>query len=426
MDCCVSRSGISLEQLDGLSVIHVAGTKGKGSACAFTECLLRAHGFRTGLYTSPHLISVRERLRINGKAIEEDKFTKYFWKLYKILESDRDHETDMPPYFKFLTLLMFHIFMKEPIDVAIIEVGIGGEYDCTNIVRNPVCVGITSLGLDHTNLLGNTLPEIAHQKSGIFKKGTVALSVPHPPEAMRVLENRALEKNCSLSIVTPLENYPWPNSETPKLGIAGDFQAWNASIAVSMARTWMNRNAMIKQSSFSFQTAAAALSRCQWPGRTQMLRGEKIDFYLDGAHTIESIECGVKWFAESIKVSTGKRILIFNTTGNRDSIKMLTILRSVNFDQAFFVPNVAGKLSTVDQINYNTTNEEQLHRCQQHRHFWGDSGICAQSVNEALDEIRNRIDSPKGRIQILVTGSLHLVGAALTILDPELSMSTKF
>ncbi|XP_043275007.1 folylpolyglutamate synthase, mitochondrial isoform X1 [Venturia canescens] len=420
----LKRSGISLEQLDGLSVIHVAGTKGKGSACAFTERILREHGFKTGLYTSPHLISVRERIRINGKPIEEDKFTKYFWKLYKVLESDRDHETDMPPYFKFLTLLMFHILMQEPVDVAIIEVGIGGEHDCTNIVRNPVCVGITSLGFDHTNLLGTTMQEIAYQKSGIFKSGTVAFSVPQPVEATGVLETRAVEKNCSLSFVEPLQKYTWPNGETPKLGILGDFQAYNASIAVSMARTWMNFNSMKKRLSFSFDTAASALSRCQWPGRTQILRGEKIDFYLDGAHTIESIECGAKWFAESIGASSGKRVLIFNTTGNRDFVKMLRILRSLNFDQVYFTPNVAGKLTIVDQINYNTPNEEQIKRCQQHQDFWGVSAICVESVTEALHNIRNEVPSPEGRIQVLVTGSLHLVGAALTILDPNLSMRT--
>lgn len=415
------RSGIPLERLDNLSVIHVAGTKGKGSVCAFAESLLRAHGVRTGLYTSPHLVSVRERLRINGKPIDEEMFTSHFWKVYDRLDKGRDYDGDMPQYFKFLTLLMFHVFLEAPIDVAIIEVGIGGELDCTNVVRRPVCVGITSLGLEHTNLLGDTLESIAYQKSGIFKSGAPALSVPQPEEAMSILDKRSQERGCSLAVVPGIDSYPW-TGKRPVLGIEGEFQNYNASIAIGLARTWLESSE--KRTAFSFETAASALSRCKWPGRTQVLRGDRIDFYLDGAHTIESMECCASWYSESTKNLNKKRILLFNTTGNRDAAKLLALLRPLNFQRAFFVPNVAGKVTRVDQINYTVSGKEQIERCQYHCDIWGEGSVCGSDVSQVLDKIAEENESGE-KINLLVTGSLHLVGAVLAIIDPDLTMSAR-
>ena len=419
------RSGISLEELDKLSIIHVAGTKGKGSTCAFTENILRSHSVTTGLYTSPHLISVRERIRINGQPIDKDKFTKFFWKLHSRLEKEREFEEDMPTYFRFLTLLMFNVFLAEAIDVVIIEVGIGGEYDCTNIVKNPICVGITSLGLDHTSILGKTLEEIAFQKSGIFKKGALGFTVPQPPVAMKILESRARERQCSLKIVPEINNYPWLSKKVPSLGILNNVQLYNASIATSMACAWLNRHLKTKQ--FSFETTATALTRCRCPGRTQIFREftkYPIDFYLDGAHTVESMYFCATWFKEITKNSTSKRVLLFNVTGDRDPLALLDILRPLNFHRVFFVPNIAGDSATiVDQINCTVTMEQNMLRCQKHCSIWGEGSTCANTVTHVLEEIKVKSNGNE-RINMLVTGSLHLVGALLAIIDPNLTIST--
>ena len=136
----LERSGMTLEDLDKIKIIHVSGTKGKGSTCAFCESILRHSGLKTGFYSSPHLVSVTERIRINGEPIDQDKFTSYFWSVYDKVCKGREDD-DRPPYFKFLTILAFNIFWKEGVDVAIMEVGIGGAYDCTNIIRRPVVTG---------------------------------------------------------------------------------------------------------------------------------------------------------------------------------------------------------------------------------------------------------------------------------------------
>ncbi|VDO21582.1 unnamed protein product [Brugia timori] len=128
----------NLEEIDRLNVIHVSGTKGKGSTCAFTESILRQFGFKTGFYSSPHLVHVRERIRINGDPLSEEDFVKYFEHIYSLLEKaveESNKTVTMPSYFKFLTVMAFHVFIEEKVDVAIVEVGIGGEHDCTNIIQ---------------------------------------------------------------------------------------------------------------------------------------------------------------------------------------------------------------------------------------------------------------------------------------------------
>lgn len=226
------------DRIAELKVIHVSGTKGKGSTCTFCEAILRECGFRTGLFTSPHLIDVRERFRINGLDITEDKFLFYFWECWSLLRENVTGDLPMPPLFQFLTVLAFKIFLHEQVDVAVIEVGLGGEKDSTNVIKEPVVCGVTSLGMDHMEVLGNTLSDIAFHKAGIFKPQIPAFTVPQLSEAMSVLQDRALELTVPLDVAAPLDIEKLKGLE---LSLSGDHQLVNAGLAVSLSKCWLRR-----------------------------------------------------------------------------------------------------------------------------------------------------------------------------------------
>lgn len=158
--CCISQ-----ENLTGLRVIHVAGTKGKGSTCAYLERLCRSVGLKTGLFCSPHLISSRERIKINGIPLTKEQFSHTFSKVWQPFSQSEAR----PGYFRMLTLMAFEAFIGSQVDVAIFEVGIGGRFDPTNVVERPAVTAITSLALEHTDMLGNSIQTIAWHKSGIIK-----------------------------------------------------------------------------------------------------------------------------------------------------------------------------------------------------------------------------------------------------------------
>lgn len=215
----LSLVGIKPDDLNQLNVIHVAGTKGKGSTCAFVESILRHNGLKTGFYSSPHLVVVRERIRINGQSVTEEQFAFYFGQVYNKINECKGREHGMPAYFNFLTVLAFYMFLVEKVDVAILEVGIGGEYDCTNVVPRPVVTGITSLDLDHCKLLGDTIEKIAWQKSGICKEGVPLFTVPQNEKAMQVLRERAAAKKSPFYVSPNWSLYP--SSSMLNLGING-------------------------------------------------------------------------------------------------------------------------------------------------------------------------------------------------------------
>lgn len=184
--------------------MHIAGSKGKGSVAAFVESIMRAHGLKTALFTSPHLVHPRERIRINGKSIELLEFSIAVIELFNRLK-----EGNPPGLFRFMTLLAFDKMLKlhaeGKLDVAVIEVGMGGRYDSTNVLERPIVTAITSLAMEHVVSLGPTLGDIAHHKAGIAKRNTPLISVPQPEEAVKILLANAHTTGVPVNFVESLD-----------------------------------------------------------------------------------------------------------------------------------------------------------------------------------------------------------------------------
>ena len=231
-----------------------------------------------GLYTSPHLRFVRERIQVDQSPLSEEKFAQYFFETWDRLEvsareAGKDPSTSAKPvYFRFLTLMAFHTFMRENVSCAVIECGVGGEYDSTNILEKPIVTGITSLGIDHQGMLGNTIEEIAWHKAGIMKHGAKCIvSAEQPAEALEVLQQRATEKNVELEVASMLDGF---RDGKYKLGLEGEFQQKNACLAWYLAREWllkMEYNSCDTLSDLAKPDAKAekGWADVQWSGRCE-------------------------------------------------------------------------------------------------------------------------------------------------------------
>ncbi|XP_010256780.1 PREDICTED: folylpolyglutamate synthase isoform X2 [Nelumbo nucifera] len=489
---------LKMLELDGpiseMKVIHVAGTKGKGSTCTLTESILRNCGFHTGLFTSPHLIDVRERFRLDGVDICEEKFLAYFWWCWDRLKERSNEDIPMPTYFRFLALLAFKIFSAEQVDVVILEVGLGGKYDATNVVQAPIVCGISSLGYDHMEILGNTLGEIAGEKAGIFKHGIPAFTVPQLDEAMSVLEKKASELDVPLQIAPPLDINLLNGLE---LGLHGEHQYLNAGLAVALCRTWLQKTGyfegmFLDEISSLPEQFIKGLTTASLQGRAQIVpdpyfNGEStgdLVFYLDGAHSPESMEMCARWFslaiAEGIQQQNplkeqlqdksrgsndlmrkcqkedlrknSKQILLFNCMSVRDPQLLLPRLinacahHGVHFQKALFVPNMSmyNKVGSytvpqtdpqVDlswQLTLQRVWESLIHgkkggddkntdsiyeegKEDKEKYLMScESSSVFPSLPLAIRWLRDSVEQNKSvRFQVLVTGSLHLVGDVL-------------
>ncbi|EDO17148.1 hypothetical protein Kpol_1072p18 [Vanderwaltozyma polyspora DSM 70294] len=437
----VRRIGYSISDIDKLNIIHITGTKGKGSTAAFTSSILNEYKDsigKIGLYTSPHLKSVRERIRINGIPISEEKFTKYFFEVWDKLENtssslaDFPHMTSgaKPAYFKYLTLLSFHIFLKESCNSCVYEVGVGGEFDSTNVVENPVTCGVSLLGIDHTFMLGNTIEEIAWNKSGIFKKGAPAYTVSNQPtNGLKVLRERAIERETNLVEISPFKQL-----KEVKLGIDGKFQISNASLAVTLASQFLYTknistiDPITDDSSIIPEKIVNGLINTKWEGRCQTLKKGNLTWYLDGAHTKDSIVAASGWFKDITENSKCKNILLFNQQ-TRDAKALINdvhkvLYPNVTFDEVIFTTNVTWSNSgySADLVSINTSKDEveSLHVQKALKEEWHSFDKNANiSVIHDIESSCKYIESisKAQNVNIFVTGSLHLIGGLLTVFD---------
>jgi folylpolyglutamate synthase len=452
-----------------LKAIHIAGTKGKGSTSAFVSSILAQYikpssesptsPTKIGLYTSPHLRSVRERIQIDNESISEDLFTKYFFEVWDRLEAAADAENTpegvptKPVYFRYLTLTALHAYLEEGVDSAVIECGIGGEYDSTNILLKPTVAAVTSLGIDHTAMLGSTLPEIAWHKAGIFKPGIVAFSAPQKEEAIAVLRERAKERSTDLHVVSV---HPDLASNKIKLGLSASFQKINASVAIAVAaahlRTLGHKSIPDPTTTPHIELPdefVKGLEEVWWPGRCEVRRERNVAWHIDGGHTLESIEITGQWFAEQMAAANAApgsakavpRIMIFNQQ-TRDASALAKALYTAlqtgitadstsPFTHVIFTTNQTfseGYKPDLVSINTNHQDVDTLAVQKALAKTWSDIDSTAEvkvlkTIEEAVTTARGiagdwaRQVGADAEVMVLITGSLHLVGGALEMLE---------
>lgn len=262
--------------------VHVAGTNGKGSVSAMLDAILHEAGWRTGLYTSPHLVKLGERVQVERRILSEDEITTYTRELRPVAERiSAAAPDDHPSFFEFMTAMAFLQFARRKCDICLVEVGMGGRLDATNIVTPEVSV-ITSIGLDHCEFLGSELAQIAREKAGIIKPGRPVVMGRVPAEAEAVIRAIAAERGCRL--VSVVDEFGPDLARYPETNLEGDYQRWNAATATLVARTldakWRVTDTAI----------ARGLKHVDWPGRWQRVRlGGRLTV-LDASHNPEGAQ----------------------------------------------------------------------------------------------------------------------------------------
>eukprot|EP01063_Lacrimia_lanifica_P030335 TRINITY_DN4812_c0_g1_i3.p1 TRINITY_DN4812_c0_g1~~TRINITY_DN4812_c0_g1_i3.p1 ORF type:complete len:480 (+),score=29.84 TRINITY_DN4812_c0_g1_i3:75-1514(+) len=372
------RLGITDENLNKLNVVHISGTKGKGSTAAMCDSIFRQRGLKTGLFTSPHLMSVTERVRINGHPIAEDKFAESFWHVWDALQQTEVEAETVPKstFFRLMTLVALRSFLEERVDVTILEVGLGGRLDSTNVVTEPIVCGTTHIGYDHVAVLGNTLTLIASEKAGIAKSGVPYLIAPNQAaEAQISLIKHAAERGAYVATAPSLDTYP--GGEGVHLGLEGLHQRDNAALAVALCSTYFEKTKGMK---FSFipdglapgevaegprealpEDFVQGLSVAKWDGRCQTVvlpvaeGSAPVTLRIDGAHTDESVAAASAWFA-ALPTGTppARREVLFHCQPGRDPAALLTPIRDAlctgacsDIAQIHFTPLLSSKQSLV-------------------------------------------------------------------------------
>ncbi|MDR3256941.1 MAG: bifunctional folylpolyglutamate synthase/dihydrofolate synthase [Endomicrobium sp.] len=382
---------------DKLKVIHIAGTNGKGSTAVFISEILIAGGYKTALYTSPHLIDITERIKINGKNISAKIFNilskKYLGKAIKYKLS----------YFEYLTALAFIYFTQRKVDIAVIETGLGGRFDATNIIKNPLVCVITSIAKEHQEILGNTIEKIAFEKARIIKKGSYVVCGKLPKEAIAAIKNKSTpymygfefkSVNNKNSKYGQEFDYIYKNIKLQniKIHLLGIYQIINASVAVFVAGLLRKKEYFLTETHIR-----TGLKNAVWQGRFDIrkvsYKNKNIELVIDGAHNVQGLSVFFETFVQ-LGFSKKKRIFIFAVMKEKKYKCM--IKKIAPFAKKVILP----------QINNDRAVSPKVLR----QEF---SKYIAQSKIYTIDSIKSIFNIIGDNETIVVVGSLYLVGEVL-------------
>jgi len=350
--------------------IHVAGTNGKGSVCAMLAEMLKAQGLRVGLFTSPHLESYCERIKINGENISESNFAEMIFRV-KDCNVEATH-------FEVLTAAAFEYFKEQAVDIAVIEVGLGGTLDSTNVITPELSI-ITNVALDHENILGD-LENIARNKAGIIKE-KIPIVTGATGKPLEIIREIAAEKNSPLYEINPLKL----KAQTLKLNLLGDYQKINAAIAIKAAEILQLDDAAI----------ANGLAQVEWAGRFEVVKNSSGVYVIDGAHNPH----GARALRESLDkiFPHGKRVWVFGALKDKNFAEMIKILFRAN-DYVIVTPPDSERAASTEML-CKSLHENNI--------------SCAAVENnfEAIERLKNLDGDTK-----IIAGSLYLIGKVRRII----------
>ena len=356
--------------------IHVAGTNGKGSVCAFTSSMLRARGTRVGLFTSPHLNRFAERIQVDGVCVSDDVLAGW-------IDDVLDRDLDLS-FFETATLIAFLVFREAKVDTAVLEVGMGGRLDATNVIPPPLVAAITRVSFDHMDVLGDSLSEIAREKAAIIKAGSKVVIGKLHPDALREVEQRCAEVGAELLPLGDAEPYPGAQLAYPRIAMYGSNLAVSTTIARSLG--------------IPPEAMANGVENAVWPGRNELLHrsGQELTL-LDCAHNPDAAVCLSHVIDSSLAGGAGTRAdvaLVFGAIETKNWKSMLDRLEHSAAHRFYVAPPVNRAVDPAEMV----------------KHY---PGQVFTDVGRAIESARTRVGQQG---LVVVTGSCFLVGAARAIL----------
>ena len=376
---------------DGMKFVHVAGTNGKGSCAAMTASILKAAGYKTGLYTSPYLYRFNERMQIGGKEIEDDVLAELVTRVKPIAEAMEDH----PTVFELMTVTALLWYKEAGCDIVVLEVGLGGRFDATNVIPAPECAVIMNIGLDHTEILGDTLEQIAFEKAGILKPGTEAVLFQQSESVTEVVQKRCDELGITLHIpdFTAIkvefdslygQTFTY-KGESYALPLLGAHQLKNAATVLEVVEVLRGRGWKLEQSDVEH-----GLYAVHWPGRFELLSEEPL-FVVDGGH---NPQCALTVRDNLLRYFPDKRrILLLGVLRDKDYPALTEILNEAADEYICITPDSHRALPAQELADFLNRYNKPVAVCDSIR----------DGVSLALDR------SDEGSV-VCAVGSLYSVG----------------
>jgi len=395
----------------GLKVIHVAGTNGKGSTCAFLNSVLYEAGYRVGLYTSPYLEVFNERIQINGNPIENERLAELTQRVKEKVDELISEGNAHPTEFEIVTAVAFCYFKEENVDLLILEVGMGGRLDATNAIDESLVSVIVPLALDHTQYLGDTIGEIATEKCGIIKENGFVVSATQSNEAENVIKDICREKNAKLEIVKSynyqivkrnLKAYEFKSTGLNgfgriKIGLLGEHQIRNCILAVRVLGILVSEYGIAIDS----EAIRRGLENARWPGRLELL-SENPCVIIDGAHNRHGavvLDNFLKYHFKSKRKRSGKMIGVIGVLGDKDTNGIVDETVSY-FDKVIVTEPENKRAMQIDDLKALVEKKNDL----------------VEGIKNAEEAVERALECAGPDDCVVIYGSLYLIGHARTLI----------